>query len=996
MFAVIVAHMCAAICAFPCIRLWGRKGLAFLALVPGLSVALSVWYAPTILSGTVVRQSIPWVPALGLSFDLRMDVLAWVMTFIIGGVGALVLLYASAYFTDKSVGLRRFGAVFVAFAGVMYGLVLADHTIVLYTLWEATSLLSFLLIGHYYDRRLARMAARQALLVTSSGALAMFAGLVILGSVDGGSYIISELVANAAQGTLDTSSPVVIVAVFLVLAGALSKSAQIPFHFWLPGAMTAPTPVSAYLHAAAMVKAGVYLVARLTPGFVHIPGFSLTLVILGVLTMCVGALRALRQYDLKLLLAYGTVSQLGLMMATIAQGSAGAMAAGLTMLVSHAFFKSSLFLTVGAVEQATGRRDWRRLSGLGRRKPFLAAASALALASMSGVPITTGYLGKEAIISTLWHGSHSTWLGQSSSHTADALLLVCIALGSILTGAYAWRAWWGAFGTRQAVTPEALEKEQRAPAVTPTQSNGPVPAQTTAPTPASHVQENASDTSQTHTDIHAHKCTQTPWMMTLVIVFLSLGALLGFFPHTLENIFSSYAAGYLPGHAHLAWWSGWVPALVTAAILSISILMAYAATHVENLQSRWAFPIAIVDMYAWSIHELEIIAARITRLLQRGSLPWELSTIVTTLIVCVGSAMIAHPPRRLLVNWADSSAQIILVLCISAAAILTVRSRGRMRAALLLGAVGLGIAVLWASQGAPDLAVTQIVVEAVGIVVFILVLRRLPTYFSDRPHSTRWWRLLLAFLSGAGVVFAGLYASSARIHETVSTLMPTEALDFGYGKNIVNVILVDIRAWDTVGELSVLLVIATGVASLIHVRSRGRTPQSITDLSLPYNNRFLPAVTLTTARERSTVMEVVTHILFPTLLVLSIWLLLIGHNNPGGGFVGGVVAGIAFLLRYLAAGRYELAAAMPISPGRILGMGLFLAGLGALLPLITGNSVLQSTAIDWDLGVLGSIHFTTAMLLDIGVYVLVLGVVLDLVSTLGSEIDRHAEMEATQ
>ena len=964
MIAVIVTHLCAALIAPALVSRLGRRALLLLALAPAVSAVYAMVQTPTIMAGGVVTESWQWIPALGLNFDMRLDMLSWIMSLIVGLVGAIVLVHASSYFTDSSVGLKRYATFFTAFAGVMFGLVTADHTMVMYTFWEATSLLSYLLIGHHHDRRPARTAARQALLVTTSGALAMFAGLVMLGQVPGGSYRFSDLIKAGVSGQLDMSSPLVATAAFLVLAGALAKSAQLPFHFWLPGAMTAPTPVSSYLHAAAMVKAGVYLIARLTPAFTLVPGFSATVVTIGALTMLIGAARALRQYDLKLLLAHGTVSQLGLIIAVIGYGTAEMMAAGMVMLIAHACFKSSLFLTVGAIEQATGRRDWRRLTGLARRKPVLAVSAAIALGSMAGLPFTAGYLGKEAMITSLLHGSGAAWVGDAPG--IDLLALIALGVGSVLTAAYAWRAWWGAFGSR-----EVMAEEPEVAAL-----------------PATSISVAGSAAAQV---IAAHKCLRTPFLMTATIALLASGAFLGLFPAALEGVIGQYSDLHLPGHAHLAWWSGIGPALVTAGILALAALLAWRSAAVETMQRRLAPPFALVDIYAWSIHELEIIAAQVTRFLQRGSLPWDISTIVVSLVAIMGGALLVKPPAQFTINWFDSIAQLFIVISVILAAILTVRSRGRMRAAILLGGVGLGVALLWASQGAPDLAITQVVVEAVSIVVFVLVLRRLPKYFSDRPLArSRWWRVGIAVLSGIAVVIAGVYASSARIHEPVSALMPQEAYDFGHGKNIVNVILVDIRAWDTVGELSVLLVIATGVASLIHVRSRGRNLKAdraeLQNLSQT-STHFLPSVSLLPASDRSTVMEVVTRLLFPTMIVISLWLLLIGHNNPGGGFVGGVVAGLAFLLRYLAGGRYELTEAMPVPAGRILGLGLFIAGLGALLPLLFQQAVLQSAAIDWDLGPLGQLHFSTAMLLDIGVYVLVIGLVLDLVSTLGSEID---------
>ncbi|WP_022867328.1 Na+/H+ antiporter subunit A [Schaalia vaccimaxillae] len=959
MLVLIAVHLCAAILAAPLVAKLGRRSLALLAVAPAAAVVYTLTQAPMILSGEAITRSVPWVPGLDLSITMRMDSLSWVMTLIVGGVGAAVLVYASRYFTDSSQGLRRFAAVFTAFVAAMLGLVNVDHSMGLYVFWEATSILSFLLIGHHYDRRPARLAARQALLVTSSGSLAMFAGFVMLAHAPGGSYSLSELVESAAIGGLAVGSAQVIVGALLVLAGAFSKSALVPTHFWLPGAMAAPTPVSAYLHAAAMVKAGVYLVARLTPGLTNIDAWSPVIVIFGLTTMIVGGWRALKQFDLKLVLAYGTVSQLGLITAAVGYGSASVAAAGITMLVAHAFFKSTLFLIVGAVESATGTRDLRRLSGLGKRKPVLAGAGTLAAASMAGIPLTTGYLGKEAFITALLHGSEAAW----SSHTLDLLILAVLAVGSVLTSAYSWRAWWGAFGVRD------------------------VPADP----------ESANEDEGEHTQETTH-CLPTPPMMTVSIGILSLGALAGLAPAFLEKIIVPIG-GSTPGTAHLAWWSGWGPASVTGAILAVAAVLAWRAKGVESWQLKHTVPLRATEIYAWSLREIEIVSASITHRIQRGSLPWDLSTIFVTFVALVGSALVLHTPSNLTIRWADSWVQIVLALVIIVAAVGTVRSRGRLRAVVALGAVGLGVAVLFASQGAPDLAITQVVVEAVSIIVFVLVLRRLPRFFSDRPLArSRWWRLVVAVAVGSTVVIAGLFASSSRIHNPVSEIMPNEAKEFGHGLNIVNVILVDIRAWDTVGELSVLLVIATGVASLLYVRARsGRIERAP---SAPNGHEasggqtpraFLRGVIALEQQDRSIVLEVVTRLLFPTMLVISVWLLMIGHNNPGGGFAGGVVAGLAFVLRYLAGGRHELGEAMPIPAGRILGLGLFIAGASAMAPLLFGNAVLESVAVDLDLGLLGHLHFTTAMVLDVGVYVLVVGLILDLISATGSQIDRDPE-----
>ncbi len=936
MFFIVALHFVAAMFAPLFVRWWGRNAFLVLSLVPMSAVVWALANTRQAFTAAVVEEA-SWVPALDLVVAFRVDVLSWLMMLVVGGVGALVMIYASRYFAAGAHGLGRFSGVFVAFAGAMLGLVTADQTMSLYMFWEFTTVLSFILIGHHHERIPARGAARQAIIITSSGALAMFAGFVMLGLAPGGSFRVSELVRAAADGSLQVSSPLVITAALLILIGAATKSAQFPFHFWLPGAMAAPTPVSAYLHAAAMVKAGVYLVARLTPGFTNIPGWSALAVAFGFATMLVGSYRALRQYDLKLILAFGTVSQLGLMMAAVGMGTAEAMAAGVTLLIAHSCFKASLFLTVGAVESSTGTRDLRELSGLWKKKPVLAAASGLAALSMAGVPVTTGYLGKEALLADLMKGPSPSWLAPSIATPFNWVLIVLLVGGAMLTAAYAWRFWWGSFATKRIQVERKIK---------------PVPA-----------------------------------MMRLPVVFLALGALLGLAPGALQAVAAPISSG-LVGSAHLALWSGWGPALATALILLGAYLLIRNRPRVARWQRYWAPDAGMVKIYSWSIVELELVAARITSLLHRGSLPGELSIIFVSMEVLAFIAIDrVGLPDVALVPWDNLLQAGIVVAAIGAAAV-TAISRRRMKAVLALASVGMLVTMLFAEQGAPDLALTQLVVEAVSIVVFVLVMRKLPKFFSSRPLATsRWWRLAVGVGAGAVVTVGGWVAATARIHNPVSELMPEEALAFGQGQNIVNVILVDIRAWDTVGELSVLLVTATGVASLIYLRSRTgaieRAPRGA--------KQYLPGAAALQPQDRSMVLQVATRVLFPTMLVLSIWLLFVGHNSPGGGFAGGVVAGLAFALRYLAGGRHELGEAMPIPAGRILGMGLFVAAAGGAMPLLFGNSVLQSTPVDIHLGALGDIHFTTAMILDVGVYILVVGLVIDLVAALGSEIDRQNE-----
>ncbi len=426
-------------------RLLGRRVFAVIALLPAAVFVLLLTWLPGVLAGTPVVETVPWIPTLDIALSFRLDALALLLALIVTGIGALVLLYCTRYFSDDEPALGRFAALLLAFAGVMFGLVTADDVFILFTFWEATSVLSYLLIGHYTGRKESRGAALQALTVTTFGGLAMLVGLVIL-SVAGGTTSLAELIANPVTGAAGEW------AIALILVGAISKSALVPFHFWLPAAMAAPTPVSAYLHAAAMVKAGVYLVARLAPGYAELEVWHPIVIGLGAFTMLVGGWRALRQYDLKLLLAYGTVSQLGFLVMVTGFGTRDAALAGVALLLAHALFKAALFLVVGIVDHAAGTRDWRKLSGLGRRMPVVATIAFVAAGSMAGVPPLLGFVAKEAVFTAFLDavvaGEPWAWVA-----------LVGAFAGSVLTVAYSARFLWGAFFTRADVPPTPLHRE---------------------------------------------------------------------------------------------------------------------------------------------------------------------------------------------------------------------------------------------------------------------------------------------------------------------------------------------------------------------------------------------------------------------------------------------------------------------------------------------------------------------------------------------------------
>ncbi|WP_184830071.1 Na+/H+ antiporter subunit A [Jiangella mangrovi] len=955
MLALIAAHLVAAALA-PALVAWLRRpALLLLAAVPAAGFGWAVAMTGRVQEGGDVEQTIRWVDELGLELSFRLTTLTWVMTLLVTGVGALVLAYCAAYFRRDDAGLARFAGLLTAFAGAMLGLVLADDLLVLYVFWELTTVLSYLLIGHNPERKANRRAALQALMVTTFGGLAMLVGVIVIGQA-AGTYQISAVLADPPGGDAVT------VAVVLVLIGAVSKSALIPFHFWLPGAMAAPTPVSAYLHAAAMVKAGVYLVALFAPAFAGLMPWRPLLLTLGVLTMLLGALRALRQTDLKLLLAYGTVSQLGFLIVLVGAGTRSAALAGVAMLVAHALFKAALFLVVGLVDRATGTRDLRELSGLGRRLPVLLVTSVLAAASMAAIPPLAGFVAKEsAYLAAL--DIAETGDGTGIGAFAGWALVAGLAVGSALTAAYSIRFVWGAFAVKPGV-----------PALEASDCRFPTVGFSAAP-----------------------------------VVLAAAGLVLGFLGPAETTLLEPYA-DLFPEGAHepeLALWHG----------LNAALLLSVASVLVGIALFRWRDGVGRVEgalapstdaetTYRTIMRGVDRLAVEVTGTTQRGSLPSYLAVIFLVVVAVPGGVLVVNRlwdggGSGLDVRAWDSVGQAVVGAIMIAAAVLAARSRRRLKAVVLAGGTGYGMAMLFILHGAPDLALTQVLVETVTLVIFVLVLRRLPTYFSDRPlTASRWWRLGLGV--AVGVIMAGLAlaASGARTAQPVSDGFAEPAVSYGGGHNIVNVTLVDIRAWDTMGEISVLVVAATGVASLIFLitgrTGRWRPDDAIASAPSPHGRRshrnlWLRAGRTVAPEGRSILFEVVTRLAFHVVIVFSIYLLFVGHNAPGGGFAGGLVAGLALMVRYLAGGRHELDEAAPVDAGLVLGIGLFVATGTGLVPLLFGGDVLQSAVVDVEVPLIGHVHFVTSLFFDIGVYLVVVGLMLDVLRSLGGGIDRQAD-----
>jgi multicomponent Na+:H+ antiporter subunit A len=925
-----------------------------LSVLPFAAFAYTLTQTPVVLAGGAVTESIPWIPQLGISLSFRVDTLAWLLALIVTGIGGLVLIYCARYFDRDEPGLGRFAGLLLAFAGTMYGLVTADDLVVMFMFWEITSVLSYLLIGHYIDRKESRGAALQALLVTTFGGLVMLVGVVMI-SVQAGTTSMASIIDQGLEG------PATTVAVLLILVGALSKSAIVPFHFWLPAAMAAPTPVSAYLHAAAMVKAGIYLVARFAPGYAETPGWTPVLVGLGVLAMLVGAWRSLRQYDLKLVLAYGTVSQLGFLMVIVGFGGHDAGLAGAALLLAHALYKAALFLVVGVIDHRAGTRDWRKLSGVGRQSRMLAAITLVAVASMAGIPPLLGFVAKEAVFTAFLEaglaGDPWGWIA-----------LVGTVVGSMLTVAYSARFFWGAFATRKDTAPSEL-----------------------------------------HSD--GWGILIAPGILSAVTIVLGLGA--GSLVDPALRPYAETMPG--PGDYHLALWHGLEPALaLSALVVAVGILLFWRRIWVARVQDAVPSTVDASRGYWLSVRLVDRLAARSTIFAQRGGLPQYLGTILVVYVLTLGVASALNRTWPDSIRPWDYPEQVFIAVAIGIGAVMAGRARQRMSAVLLVGTTGFGMVALFAMHGAPDLALTQALVEMVTLVVFVLVLRRLPTKIAQRNRPVK--RLLRATVGiavGATMAVVAVIALGARQAESIGTEWPRLAVDEAHGRNIVNAVLVDIRAWDTMGEISVLVVVATGIASLLFVTGRaGPIPRlSGSRQQRRGQNRrrvlvdpLAPGPEASSSRmswllagrtlapdHRSVLLEVLVRLLFHPAILVSIYFLFVGHNEPGGGFAGGLLAGLALVARYLAGGRYELAEAIPIDAGKILGAGVALAAGCALVSLFFGAETLTSAYVEADVLILGTLSFGTSTIFDFGVYLVVVGLVLDILRSLGAEIDRQQE-----
>lgn len=963
----LLAVVTVAACVAPfLVRKLGRKAFFLLALVPLVPFVWALSLTDEILAGQIINQTIPWISSLDFNIAFELDGLSWIMVLIVSGIGSLVVFYCAYYFSDASRGLRAFAAYLLAFIASMLGLVLANDLLLLFLFWELTTVFSYLLIGHNAESKSSRRAAMKALMVTTAGGLAMFVGFLMIG-IQVGSMDISTVLAAAPTG------PLITVAIGLVLIGALSKSALFPFHFWLPSAMAAPTPVSAYLHAAAMVKAGIYLIARFAPAFSQVEIWRPTILIAGGITTLLGGWLALKQTDLKLLLAYGTISQLGLMAIFFGVGSTAAAAAGLALLIAHAVFKSGLFMAVGVIDRSAGTRDIRRLHGLWSAMPLLSVGMVLAALSMAAVIPTFGFVAKEAAFASLASefSDGAWWAG---------VMFAVVFASAVLTAAYALRFVYGALsGSDGAAAPVRVTR---------------LPTLAQAPTALLGA-------------------------LGVVLGFMALKPFVFIDPYA--NEFASSEPGATTSFQNeIVLWHGFNLIFTLSLVaLALGALMFWQRRRVSMFQSVLPKFGSADGTYHWIMRGVDRFAVEVTGSTQRGSLPLYLSTILITVVVIPGGLLLFGPEWFSDFVWFESPVQLFVGVIMIVAAIAAARSRRRLRAVALLGVTGYGVAILFAFNGAPDLALTQVLVETVALVFFVFAMRRLPTHFSNRPlRRSRFLRLVMGVVFGATIAGATYVAVAARTARPISDDFAKWAYEVGGGKNIVNVVLVDIRAWDTMGEISFLVAAATGVASLVFIKRRNAkivrasdvdstkqvwglddtmtmsVRQSVLEKREQSDRRtvtWLKGGSTLAPERRSIIFEVVTRLIFHSMIIFSLYLLFAGHNRPGGGFAAGLVLGIALLVRYLAGGRYELAEALPIDAGRILGVGLMIAVGSGIVGMFFTGTMFETGIFEFTLPVFGEIKLVTSLFFDIGVYLVVVGLMLDVLRSLGAEVDIQME-----
>ena len=910
-----------------------RRLTAFAAVgVSMTSLGLLLTQAREVFNGAVITQSWSWLPQLGIDFSFRLDALGLLFALLISGIGTLIYIYAYFYLGPKN-SLNKLYLLLMLFMAAMLGISLSNNLILLLIFWELTSISSFLLVGYWSNYDAAQRGSRMALTITGMGGLAMLGGFILLGQITG-TYEIDQILTMTAQ---IQSHALFVPTLLLILLGAFTKSAQFPFHFWLPNAMAAPTPVSAYLHSATMVKAGIFLVARLLPIFAGAALFHNLVTFIGLFTLCMAAFFAIFKEDLKGLLAYSTISHLGLIMCLLGIGSPLAVAAAIFHIINHATFKAALFMIAGIIDHESGTRDLRKLSGLWQLLPYTATLTMVTAASMAGVPLTNGFLSKEMFFTELLSN-------------LSGPVLICSAIVATLAGifavAYSVRLVHGVF------------------------FDGPLGKQVP------------------NKDAH-----EPPFGMRAPATLLAiLCILVGLFPALLvENIVNSTARASTQvmdfEGAHLALWHGFNMPLLMSVIASIGGLIFYFSLakggkireidldpYLGRLQGRVAF-----DLF---LKSLLLNSRKFKRWTENGKLQSYILWIVIFSIAIVslpflgqglttGTRELTHAPALAIVLW---------LLLFSSCWMMLWFHHERIKAVLISGAIGLVVTMVFICFSAPDLALTQITVDVVTTVLLLMSLSLLPQLTPYESSVSRRWRdALIAIGGGLGIAWI-TWLILTRDHNSISWFFMQQSIPLGGGTNVVNVILVDFRGFDTFGEITVLGIASIGALCLMDgMRTHGTT------MTQGLSYRFNPSPLM---------LRITASWILPIALVVSLYIFLRGHNLPGGGFIAGLITALALIIQYMALGQDHAEQLLKAKSGRLyeiwIGTGLVIAGLTGLGAWFWGRPFLTSAHFYVSPPILGEMHLATAALFDVGVYITVVGATMLLISVLGDS--RHSSM----
>jgi multicomponent K+:H+ antiporter subunit A len=920
-----------------------RFSRTYSALLAGLISAscfgLLLSQSPAIFAGQTLLQHWSWLPDLGLMLSFRLDGLALLFSLLISGIGTLIIIYAYYYLSDKN-SLGKLCSLLMLFMAAMLGISLSNNLLLLLTFWELTSVSSFLLVGYWQRYQAARDGAQMALTITGMGGLAMLGGFVLLGHI-AGTFEIDQILA---LGSGLQENPLFLPALLLILLGAFTKSAQFPFHFWLPNAMAAPTPVSAYLHSATMVKAGIFLIARLFPIFVGSVWFHGIVTAVGLITLCFAAFIAIFKHDLKGLLAYSTISHLGLIVCLFGLGSPLAAAAAIFHILNHATFKAALFMLAGIIDHEAQTRDLRKLGGLWAFLPWSATLSMVAAAAMAGVPLTNGFLSKEMFFAETLAQSAGIWLW---------IVPIATTLAGVFAVTYSLRFVHNVFFNADKSDSNPLGLRNTVPNQQP----------------------------------HEPALGMRLPVILLVVMCLAVGLLPAFFAGPIVQIASNAVLGSNALELHLVIWHGFnLPLLMSLIALIGGVVLYVVLAKNRRIQSmsteKWFGGFTGSKIFTRNMLNLIKIAQKWVNVSENGSLQrylvWIIGSALLVTAVPLAGSNLATGDR--LLAMASPIAITLWFLLIISCLMLLYFHHERIKAVLLVGGVGLVTSLCFLAFSAPDLALTQISVDIVTTVLLLMSLSLLPQLTPYESSRTRRWRdAVIAISCGSGIGWLA-WLVLTRDHSSLSWFYIQESIPKGGGSNVVNVILVDFRGFDTFGEICVLGIAAIGALVLMDgMRAHGAI------MTKGLTHRFTPSPLL---------LRMVASWVLPLALLFSLYIFLRGHNLSGGGFIAGLITAIALIVQYIAIGQDQAEKLLKAKDGRLyeywIGAGLTIAGLTGVAAFFWGRPFLTSAHIHPHMGILGDIPLASAAAFDLGVYLTVVGATMLLISVLGDS--RHSTL----